>query len=519
MQPLARALTVAVLLVLLPMTPASAAPAPTAEPHVGQVTLAPGGPEKEALLWVRVSDVTQGQKERLELTVDLGTATTFAEVEVSPSGILTSGEPAAEVVEVDEEEPCRRTGGKVLCSWDLVFSSAGLFAVPALLAVTPKKTAKTGDSAVVTVTAKLGAGAAGTSTSEFRVGEGVDLVAGEDRELKAAPGKPVTFAPAVRNGGAIPVAGVALVIDANPQLLGKSSFGNCRYGVALICTFDTTLAANTTYAPAKALTLRSPADTVPGSMARTTYAWITKTEFDESPWIDYGTPGTGAPLTLQALAAAQDDQPQADVRPDNNYSFVTFTVTGKRRPSLAAAGLRRTAAVGDQLTLSPGFTNFGPGTLRPSLFSNNRLVVTMRMPSNVERSSAPDFCFPGKTPEVLYCLLLDDVGAGQRTSFPIGLTVTGPCSDPGRVEVPERLADADGNVPRARSVASLTVNVTGAQCVALPITGPRVGWTALTGLLLLVTGMVLTVLGVRRPFCEHAGGASCPDRDRKDAPQ
>ncbi|GAB2579621.1 hypothetical protein Aab01nite_55530 [Paractinoplanes abujensis] len=517
MQSFGRTFAAILFLLLLPSAPATAAPdpAPTAEPYLGRVTLAPAGPEKDTLLRVRASNVVAGQLERLEMTVDLDAATAFADVALT--GILvTGGEPPA-VLDSDEEEPCRRTGGKVFCSWNATFTSAGMLDVPVVLSVTPKKTAKEGDSAAVTVTAKLGDGPVGTSTSEFRVGQGVDLVAGEDRQLKAAPGRAVMFAPTVHNQGSAVVTGVALVVDADPRLLGKTSYRNCRYGTGLICTFDTALAANTSYAPAKSLTLSSPADTVPGSLTQITYAWITRTEFDESPLDGYGTPGTGAPLTLQALAAAQDDQPQADVRPDNSHSFLTFTVTGKRRPAIAAAGLRRTAAVGDRLTLSPGFTNFGPGTLRPSLFPNNRLVVTMRLPSNVTRNSAPELCFPDEAPEVLLCLLRDDVGAGQRTTFPIGMEVTAQCGDPGQIEIPVRLADADGNVPPARSIATLTVDVAGAPCVALPITGPPVGWTALTGLLLLVAGTVLTVLGVRRPFCEHAGGASGPDRDRKDA--
>src|SRR5690242_19112196 len=89
-----RVLVAMLLLVLLPVAPAVAAPATaTLVPRLGPVTLAPGGPEKHTLLWVRLGDAERGTSASLEVTADLGGATAFADVRIEP-GLSLIDRPA-----------------------------------------------------------------------------------------------------------------------------------------------------------------------------------------------------------------------------------------------------------------------------------------------------------------------------------------------------------------------------------------------------------------------------------------
>ncbi|HET6482875.1 MAG TPA: hypothetical protein VFG35_22960 [Actinoplanes sp.] len=516
---ISRVAAIGLFLALLPVSPALAAPtSAVAEPHVQPVTLTPGGPEKNTLIWVRTRNVEPGTRARVEVTVDLGGATGFADVRVGP-GFLSTKPTSAKLDGLVVDEPdtataCLRTGEKILCSWTATLSAATSFEYPALLSVVPKKTAKIGDTAGVTMSAKLGEGAASTGTTVFRVGEGVDLAAGADRVLRAAPGRPIKFTPAVRNAGATTIDGAVLILPADPRLLGPSSYRNCRYDFGLICTFDNALQPGLRYALAKPITLRAPADAVPGSAVRMVDQWMTKAEWAETEQTEYGTPGTGAPLTLDVVVPSLDDKPQVDVLPENNYTATTFTVTGKRRPALAAAGVRRTAAIGGSFVLSPGLANFGPGTLRPDMFPNNRLGVTVLLPANVTVHSEPENCFPGED-DVRYCLLGREVGAGQRATFPFQVTVADNCGDSGRIEFADRLPDQDGVVAKGRENAQLSVNVPGATCAAtvLPITGPGAGGVALIGVLLVALGLALALVH-RRSVGRLCGGRPCPVGNR-----
>ncbi|MGK5680028.1 hypothetical protein [Actinoplanes sp. URMC 104] len=488
-----RAVPVALLLLLLlPSSPAAAAPADaTAEPHLAQVTLAPAGPPKTTPLWVRVGAAEPAARQHLELTVDLGGATAFADVEIEHGNTSSARAAPDGQTPVQAVLPCRRTAEKIFCSWDATLSAAGSLEVPAVLTVTPKDSARTGDSAGVTVTARAGDGPTGTALSIIQVGEGVDLAAGPDRTVGAAPGRSARLTPVVRNEGTIEVSDVVLLVDADPRLLGPSSFRNCRYGVALLCAFDTPLAPGRGYTLSAPLTLRSPADSVPGSRARVTYQWMTKADWADLALDDYGTPGRDGVLTLEPLAASQNDKPQSDVRPEDDYATATFTVGGDRRPALAAVGLRRTAAVGKEVVLRPGLVNFGPGTFRPDLFPNNGLAIVVRLPGNVEEAGTVG-CEYG------YCVLERQLAPGQRITFENAVDVTGGCGTPGRVEV----LGLDGEVT---SAAQLAVTVPGATCVALPITGPPVAWAGLAGAALVFVGFLLAVRRPGRPVCAHAG--------------
>ncbi|MCO8276454.1 hypothetical protein M1L60_38340 [Actinoplanes sp. TRM 88003] len=484
-----RAFAVSLLLLLLPMQPAAAAPTTaTLQPHLTPVTMAPQSPTAFSPLWVTSENAEPGLPVRLEVTIDLGGATTFA------------------TVEVDDDTHCVRADEKITCSWTVTPWSDEINQFPAELSVTPRPTAKVGDRADLTMTARIGDGAVTTATSVIRIGEAVDLVTDEEQTVKAAPGRTVRTTPAVGNNGATVIDGVALIVVAHPRLLGATSYQNCRYSVFMLCTFDTELEPGHRYGLASPLALTSPGDTVPGSVAPVYVAWLTPTEMADSlDGEEYGTPGTGAPLRLKPMATAQDADPQVDVDPDNNAGRIVFTVTGQRKPSLAAVGSRVTAATGEHRVLTTGVMNFGPGTLRPELFPNNGLAVTVRLPGNVAAAGDTDCSgreddedslepsSPASQPATggeWSCRLTQDLGPAQRASFPFRVLVTDECGPPGQVQV---VPDSDGIVGRGKKVVPLLVNVAGATCtaVALPITGPAAGWTALAAVGLIGAGLIL----------------------------
>ncbi|WP_250032052.1 hypothetical protein [Paractinoplanes maris] len=494
---ISRVLAIALLLVLLPMRPASAAPtAAIAEPHLGSVTLAPRGPDKITLLAVRTSNITPGAGQRLQVTVDLGAAAAFAEAEVaslrSPLDLpdLDGGSSSAPVA-----PPCRPTGAKIVCSWTSTFFGTTSLEPLGLVTVSARDAAQVGDEAEVTVTARIGDGETRTGTSMFRVGEGVDLAAGPDRQVEVPPGKTATARPVISNAGSTTIDGAVFVLDADRRLLGSSTHRNCRYGTAVICVFDTELEPGHSYGFSKPLTLRSPADAIPGSEVEITEYWLTRAEWDDAnaifPETD-GVPGTGPALTLEPLASGSVAKPQTDVSPENNSSGLTLTVGGRGWPHLVAVGARRSAAVGASLTLSPGMVNFGPGTLHPELFPNNQLAVVASLPGNVEALEYADDCFSESDDgSVLYCPLVRSLAAGRRVTYPVRVEVADDCGDPGRVEVPDQWSDDSDH--RTKNVAQLTVTSPGARCTALPITGPAAGWTALGGIALVAVGLLLAV--------------------------
>ncbi|GID32617.1 hypothetical protein [Paractinoplanes brasiliensis] len=495
MQSFCRALAVLLFLPLLPPNPATAAAAePVTEPRLGRITVAPGGPPKSTALTITIRNVTPGTPHRLEATIDLGGATAFADVAAGPgyTDAASLARTLATTTRSSEERFCRRTGERVVCSWTSTLSDE-LFQMPTTLTVTAKKSAKAGDSATVTVATRVDNGPESTTRSLIQVGQGVDLVAAGRGVVKALPGRAAQFRPQVRNDGSALATGVVLAVQADPRLLRKTSFRNCRYGYAMVCSFDASLASGQAYAVSSPLVLRPPADTVPGSAAVVASQWFTQADLEDHGFDDYGAAGTGAPLTLQPVTAARST-PQTDVATTNDFVFTELRVGGTRRPAIAAAGVRSTATLGDHLTLRAGLENFGPGTFRPSLFPNNALTAVVELPANVANRSELD-CDDG------YCQveMEGDLAAGQRVTFPVEIEVTTACGEPGRVVI-------GGVGGGTLSSAPLSVNVDGATCaaVALPITGPGVGRTAVIGLLLLVAGIVLTVVCARRPVCEHA---------------
>jgi hypothetical protein len=527
MRSILRILTVALLLAV-PVAPAAAAPAsPTIEPHLGTITLAPGGPEKITLLWLRITAAPQTEH-RFTLTVDHSDVTDFAAVELivdpdSDTGLAAAARKSsapASTASAGESGPCSTTASTVSCSWHGAVHESDMLALAALVSVKPTSSAAVGDEGTIMTHARIDDREIATTESAVRVGEGVDLAAGDTQEVAAAAGGTASATPVIRNAGTTAATGVAVVVDAAPDLLGASSYSNCRYGGGtFICTFDDTLAAGGSYELTSPIRLGPPAGSVPGSVAQVLVHWLTAADLadliEAIPDGLLGDPGTGAALGLTPLATGQAE-PQSDTEPLNDAGTITLTVTGSDDPDIAAVGAEVTAGADGTATIDVGSRNIGPGTLRPDLYPNNELPSVVSLPGNVSALVVDPRCDP--TGDGRYICSADTtLPPGSRLDYGFALRVDTSQGEAGQVQVANVLPSFAGVRATAQdnNVARIVVTGSGGAGGGLPITGPGALGLAVAGLGLVAAGALLTVVLIRRPVCAHAGGESGRGRRRK----
>ncbi|WP_433299758.1 LPXTG cell wall anchor domain-containing protein [Actinoplanes sp. CA-030573] len=514
---------------VLPADPAAAA-GTTVAPHLGRITLAPGGAEKQTLLWLRVATTTEDER-HFAVTVDYTDAAKFAKVDLALG--FAAGAAAARAVntgalgtaETGTGSDCTNTGSTVTCQWDWYFPATEVLLPVAIMTASPLSTATDQDSAAVTVTAKIDDTAA-TDQSEIAVGTAVDLAADDGAEIPAAPGKTVDLLPTVHNAGTVAVEAPTLAISGPSALLGTTSYSNCRYGEDLIlCSFDNaSVAAGATYAPAQPFTLEPPADSVPGSVGEYEAGWLTSSDYqdflDILPSADtddldkyIGPFGTGAELQLNQVTAAQD-QPQSDVNNKNDSTTYTMTVSGTAMPDMAAIGAKRTAKLGGTVDFEVGMLNRGPGTLHPELYYNNQLSALVRLPGNVTASDIDPRCEEASEDGLAFlCALNRALGPGEKTMFSVSVDLDSRKGEAGSIDVADALATETAAsvgakaANAANNTAEIVVSATGSEAT-LPITGQRVAGTALSGLALIAIGLLLTVRRSRRRIGAHARGNS-----------
>jgi hypothetical protein len=512
MRLLLRGLTTVLLLLCLSPRPAEAAPSAEIEAYLGKITLAPSGAEKTTLLWVRLADATPDTEHHFELTVDVGAAAAFADVDLVMDFVdVTTTTQAADETQTSaapDRGSCSRTASVFTCAWDAALHSDGPPTSVGLASARPTENAKTGDSAPIVIKARVDGGSWTTRESVIRVGEGVDLAAGEEEEITAAPGRAASATPVIRNVGEKPINGAWMYLASDARLLTPSSYSNCRYDDgSVLCEFDTVLQPGRSYGLSEPVTLRPPANSVPGSRAEAVIEWIITTEAED--WSEFlpppGTYGTSAPLTLQEMQGALS-VPEADVRPQNDSSAINLTVAGTTRPDLAAIGARRTVAVGDKVTIDVGVRSLGPGTLQPDLYDNNVVATRVVLPGNVAVSSTDPRCEPsgGEVANEFWCESRDNMVRGQSAAFNFVLDVEQPRGEAGSVTVADGFADGayTNATGRTNDVAEIVLAVPGADGPdrpGLPITGPGVRWPLIGGLTLVLAGLLLAARRVRPP--------------------
>lgn len=378
--------------------------------------------------------------------------------------------------------------------------------------------AAAGDSGTLTATFTAPGFAPASDQARVRVGEGVDLVAGPDVTTSAAPGKAITDPLTVTNASDTTIDGINILFFDDYPLLPTTRYRNCTYadGRLRSCAFDTPVGPGETFTATLPYTLRK--DSFAPSHAVGERMLMTRAEFEdladslEKTGAGIGTPGDGPELKLVRQTSLAARGVQADVDPDNNWTHLEVTVTGRNGTDLAAAGGTLTGAAGDKVKAAIGVANNGPATIANERSGSPATLVDLVPPPGTTVVGVPERCAPltadgadwndeDLTGADRYRCLPDiTLIAGEKELFEFTLRIDTVVPDAaGTVEVNVPCA-CDGSFPRdkdlnpANDKAKLVVNPTGGgagggEGGGLPVTGTPIGLIIGVGALLVLTGM------------------------------
>ncbi|MFU8850891.1 LPXTG cell wall anchor domain-containing protein [Micromonospora sp. SL1-18] len=413
----------------------------------------------------------------------------------------------------------------------------GLFRV----AVAPTDSAKDGDSGKLKTTVSADGFDAVTDESTVRIGEGVDLAAGPRTELSLRPGKSFTTPLKVTNAGETTVKGATAIFSNDYGLNAGKHNSNCTYvGDELrTCQFKDEIPAGTTLSATLPYVLG--ADSFAPGFKAGEIQWMTPAEFEDfQVYLDHhgitiGEPGTDGELTLaKAGAKMTANAVQADTQPDNNWSSLQVTVTGKNSTDLEALGAKLTGKAGDTVKATVGVRNNGPATLDYSRGDSSVTYMALDVPEGTTAVEVPQNCMPangdkwgepGKPGARHYFCYLDPfLKAGDTATLDFTLRIDKVIANATglvKINVP---CKCDGgfykDLKPANDTAKIVVNGTGGGSTGgdggqgtpgtadggqgggdgdtLPITGSATGLIASVGALLLVAGMGGYVVARRR---------------------
>ncbi|MDQ7904110.1 LPXTG cell wall anchor domain-containing protein [Phytohabitans sp. ZYX-F-186] len=378
--------------------------------------------------------------------------------------------------------------------------------------------AEAGDSGKLKVTFGAQGLAPVSHEGTVRVGDGVDVAAGPDVKLSAAPGQAFTASPRVANVGETAVEGVTVLFENDEELHPGTRYSNCRYSGDDVrsCTFGGTLRPGATYAGAFAFVL-DPANVAP-SDELASVRWLTNAEYEdlvaylEDRGVSPGEPGTEGEVALTEVAGVEAGRVQADIDPFDNSSLLEITVTGQHGVDLAAVGDTAAGAAGDTVAVEVGVVNNGPADLDTNGSGEPVTSVRVAIPTGTTAVAAPAECFPlkggGMDPDHpgepgardYLCLPAISLAAGEADLVTFQLRID------------EVLADATGTVTingedaptferdtdPANDTAKIVVNPSGGGGGGLPVTGAATGAAAAAGGLLLAAGVAGYVIARRR---------------------
>ncbi|WP_041840485.1 hypothetical protein [Actinoplanes friuliensis] len=284
-----------------------------------------------------------------------------------------------------------------------------------------------------------------------------------------------------------------------PEWLAGTSYANCRYGDAVVCTFDTELAPGQAYVLSEPLPLTAPDNAAAGSWASGSPRWLTPAVWEDwqasFPGLKPGRSGTGDALDLVAESSAAAP-PQVDLDDTDELADFELTVVGARRPDIAAVGARVSGTVGNRVSVRVGLVNRGPGTLYPRFFPNTSIPVTVDVPEGLDVVQLDRRCVQWSAeiaPDRYECWMGEDpLPAGGSALFGFTFAVTGDFDgEAGRVEAePNLLYDSalESAGAGANNTAKLLVRL---PDDGLPITGTGLGLGAGAFLLAGAAGVLL----------------------------
>ena len=513
----AAALT-AVAALAVPGTPALAAD-PAVRLHFPDIAVAGSVPKSTPLFaWIDVPDGPGGAPvafEKMTVRVDTAGVADIATV------------VAADDFQLSDEQSCGRSGTVISCTLTGHFELEPGTNLVALMAleVTGKAGAAQDAHGKLAFSARLDDLPEVTTASTVTIGEGVDLAGVISTPRTVAAGANVDAGLRVSNVGTTPVKSVVLVmLGWDPSLSPGAGFGNCRYGILTVCTFDDELAAGTTYELTTPMRLKIPADAAAGSRASALGGWYTPADFreliDTAPDLDeetLGPKGTGPAVGLRAVpakSAARAAASQVDTDPKNNILVSEFVVGGPRT-DLAAVGATVTGEPGDKVPARVGFRNNGPGTLYHWTFENTDPGTRVVVPAGVRAVTVDERCFPllweGDEPDDItedltgaseYLCMLEQGATKAKASSLFDFTVQvreNPSAAAGKVVINDEFFVVDGALDRDSSNDSVAITVAvGGAGGGLPVTGANAGLLGAGGAALLLAGAAGLLLVRRR---------------------
>ncbi|MFC0005170.1 LPXTG cell wall anchor domain-containing protein [Micromonospora siamensis] len=419
-------LGVAGALVAVSAVPAAAAPLPVPDRqaqeyalYANNATVAPGGPAKVVDLYA----LTDMPFASYTVTVDRGAVAGFAVVSSAEGSVPCTGDGAILTCTVGQErEP-----------------ELGLIS----LDVRATDTAKPGQHGELTFTVTGPDADTETFRSTVTVGEGVDLAAGDDLELRGAPGTTVPAPLTMTNVGGTDADGAVLVVAGSYDFAPSERYSNCEYATEAFvpnlfaCTFDGKVPAGDSVVVSSSFGFTIPADAWAPDRQGGASIWLTKADWAEARdevglFAQARTRGTGEALRLTTRRSTQA-VPQTDTDLDNNAAGLSLRVTGNQRTDVAANGARVKGAVGSVVPTTVGFTNKGPAALNTGGTESLFAVALVTLPAGTTAVKVPENCFaddgsgegaPKPGASVYFCDQLETpAGKGAKVTFEFGLRV------------------------------------------------------------------------------------------------
>jgi hypothetical protein len=473
----------ALAVVVLTPVAASAAPAgPT--PHFSATNLTPGsGAKLQALTYRADHDF------RLSQVVDIFDVSDLAGV-------------ATVTVRPADDDTCTQSGTLITCPTPTLTSMDGHVSTAALL-IKPVPGAAVGARGTIVVRSSSAQYPQGTTISApVTIAEGVSLTSSPSAFVhNAALGTTVKNDLSVHNAGTNTVTGVQMTFFTDPWVPVAKKYSNCVYAVgAAYCDFDVDLAPGTTYRLSEPLGLVVRPDYPAPATIATTFTWRTPADnYDDVQLVRAAGGKAGNQGTLGLVAqrsVTSRGLPQTDADP-NDSQAVTIHVQGRQTADLAAVGARATGAVGSTVRIKVGARNLGPAFV-PGIPSP-AAAVQITPPTGTKVVSVPAGC---ELWQKGYRCLTTAASFNPRTTqsweFPLRIDKAGTLT--GKVVI-TRFGNADPKP--ANDTADIVISQpaaggTGGGGPGLPITGAPAGAVAATGVLLLVTGVLMLFVGRRR---------------------
>jgi LPXTG-motif cell wall-anchored protein len=352
-------------------------------------------------------------------------------------------------------------------------------------------------------------------TAKVTIAEGVDLTAGGNLTVSAAPGGKVTLPYSVRNSGKTVAHGAVLSFSKPEAAEFGRKYRNCQYADWwVICTFDSDLAAGKDYALAdpQALTLR--ADTPAPRTFNGFYQWGTQADA-EVEWLDefrklHPVRGTGGELHLVEQAPKLRTNAQTDTNDLDNAAMYALRVTGVNVGDDAAVGATVKGPVGATVPVTIGLKNLGPA--RIGLFDGVPDAVTVTVPKGTTAVTVSHECLPkangetdgdnpGKPGAAVYQCFTDKtnvIEVGQTYTWQLGLRIDVAGETVGTVSV-----DPREHANRDNDTAKLIVNPAGGTGGGtgdggLPVTGSNAAVLGSAGAAMVLLGAFGYVVARRR---------------------